>query len=346
MATDFDQVPEDSFPSPVDIAVTTFSDRLAQGSIVGPPDEWWMDWAVTESNAKLITKFYIPLQAFKMEPWKGHHRYKQGSFVTLSLRRKKTQAGAFADADVIVEKDLAAFKRSPELLALAGNKNLGKLFGALLTSALTTTAWTGAYFFAASGSPHYLNPKQPGLGTWYNYTVSQPLNEANLLAAIIRLQGRRGVDGDLLGFEGTHLIVPQALYEQAKLICEVLDIVPQPGLGAAAGGSSSDLNTGGNRSRVYKRLLPVRSLEMPSTMWIVAQSTAGMGDHMQPFGVVLGGQPDVGSEWGNNQQVEIITHTTGSEMYKRTNKVGVSLVRREGVGLITPHCFEVMKTTS
>jgi hypothetical protein len=196
MSTEFDYVPEDIFPSPVDIAVTTFSDRLAAASFVGPPDEWWMDWAVTETNAKLITTFYIPLQAYTMEPWKGHHRYKQGSFVTTKIRRRKTQAGAFADADQIAEKDLAAFKRAPEMLALAGDKNLGKLFGKLFTSGLTTNDWTGSPFFSPTGAPKYLNPKNPGLGTWYNYTVSQPLNEANLLAAIIRLQQRRGVDGD------------------------------------------------------------------------------------------------------------------------------------------------------
>ena len=338
MATDFDQVIGDSFPSPVDVAVTTFSDRLAQGSIVGPPDEWFMDWTVTESNAKLRTRFYIPLSSYAMMPWTGHHKYKQGSYKTIDIIRKKYQAGAFADADVIVEKDLAAFKRSPEMLSLAGNKNLGILFGNLLTSATTKTAWPGGFFFALASAPHYINPKEPSLGTWYNYTVSQTLTEANVNAAIVRLQQRKGIDGKYLGFEGTHLIVPTALQEQANLITNVLQIVPQVG----AGGS----DTGGNSSRVYKRLQVVVSKEMPSTMWGVAQSTAGMGDHMQPFGMVLGGQPDVGSEWGNNQQVEIITHTTGSEMYKRSNRVGVSLVRREGVGLLTPHAFEFCKTTA
>lgn len=338
MSTSFDQITGDAFPSPVDIAVTTFSDRLAQGSIIGPPDDWWMQWAVTETNAKLTTRFYIPLQSYAMEPWKGHHRYKQGSYKTIDIKRKKWQAGAFADADLVVEKDLVAFKRAPEALAEAGNKNLGIRFGELLTTALSTTAWTGGFFFALAGAPHYINPKETGLGNWYNYTVSQPLNEANVNAAIVRLQQRKGIDGKYLGFEGTHLIVPTALAETANLITNVLQIVPQVGPGGG--------DTGGNSSRVYKRLQVVVSKEMPSTMWIVAQDTSGMGDHMQPFGVVLGGQPDVGSEWGNNQQVEIITHTTGSEMYKRSNRVGVSLVRREGVGLITPHAFEAMKTTA
>jgi len=333
MATDFDYDPTAQFPSPVDQAVNTFSDRLSNAIMTGPPDEWWMDWAVTETEAKLKTTFYIPLNASEMRPWSGHHKYRQGSYVTTVVRRKKWQDGVSADADYIAEKDLVGFKLSPEELARAGNRNLGKQFGALLTAATSTTDWTGSNFFAPTGSPKKIHPKKSTtFGTWYNYTVSQPFISENILAAVKRLQGRRGIDNNLLGFEGTHLIVPQALFEEARLICEVLDIVPLAGPGGS--------DTGGNRSRVYKRLQPVKSLEMRSDLWIVAQSTTGMGEHMQPFAVALGGSGEAPEPNKIPPQVEIQVHTTGSEMYKTTNKVAVSLVRREGVALLTPHCFE------
>lgn len=334
MATAFDQNALAPYPSPVDVAVTTFSDRLSSGTIVGPPDDWWMDWAVVESSAKLTTIFYIPLHALEMQPWTGHHKYQQGSFVTSRVRRSKFQRGVSADADYIAEKDLAGFKIAPEMLALAGNKNLGIKFGALLTAATSTTDWTGTAFFSPTGSPKRTNPKKvfSTTNTWYNYTVSQAFTSENILSAVKRLQLRRGVDNRLLGFEGTHLIVPQALYEEARLICDVLDIVPLAGPGGA--------DTGGNRSRVFKRLQPVKSLEMRSDLWIVAESTAGMGEHMQPFAVALGGPGGAPSPDTAPPQVEIIVHSTGDEMYKRTNRVAVSLVRREGIALLTPHCFE------
>lgn len=108
------------------------------------------------------------------------------------------------------------------------------------TGESATCVLDGVNFFSAS---HKVNPfkssiKYQGSATWSNFqNAATPLSANALTAEKLAMMQVPGPDGEELGLEATHLVVPTALYETAFNLLKVQDLILSGSLDGAGGGT-------------------------------------------------------------------------------------------------------------
>lgn len=278
--------------------VTEFVEDTASALMSGPAEVWFENWAYTPENAALRTVVQYNASSLEMEPWKGTAVREEGAMHTKAYALDRIgQKGAIYDYFKLASGQPIGWNLTPDALALAMTKKLGKEFGVLIESAVATPqatvdpalldAW-GYKWLKTNSAPNNPNNKfKLDNGTYYNLTYAQALSSANLVAADIRLRERRGQDGGLLGLKPRYLIVNFGRGKEAELLVKKLKLVPV-GTGDAAG--STTYVTGD--SAVIGEYEIIESLEMPRDTFILSADPATVPLKMRPFVVIRGlGQP-------------------------------------------------------
>lgn len=163
----------------------------------------------------------------------------------ITVVKREFGSAAEADARRLKRGDFAYAKqwsRRAEEMARARVFLRNHLVADLIETGETaaTCALDGEAFFSAS---HKVNPfsskvKYNGSATWSNLQASAtPLNATTLTAEKLALMQVPGPDGEELGLEATHLVVPTALYETGFNLLKVQDLILSGSLDGAGGGT-------------------------------------------------------------------------------------------------------------
>lgn len=278
--------------------VTEFVENTMDSLMSGPPEVWFEQWAYSPPNASLKTVIQYNASALEMEPWKGQAAREEGSLHAKEYALDRIgQKGAIYDYFKLATGQPIGWSLTPNALALAMSKKLGKEFGALFEKAIATPqatvdltlldAW-GYRWLKTNSAPNNPNNKfKLGVGTWYNLTYSQAFTATNLLAADIRLRKRRGQDGDNLGLVPRYLIVNAERVKEAELLIKKLRLVP-----VATGDIPGSTTYVTGDSAVVGEYEIVSSLQLPIDTFVLSADPALVTEHMRPFVIIRGlGQP-------------------------------------------------------
>jgi hypothetical protein len=274
--------------------VTEFVEDAASSLMSGPAEVWFEQWSYVPENAAMVTKIQYNAAGLEMEPWKGEPareelapHFKDYSLVNIG------QKGAIADYFKLAPGLPVAWSLTPDALALAMQKKLGKEWGALVERALATPqatndptildAWGYKWLKASSGSNNPNTKFKPVYGSYYNLTYGQAMTAQNILAADIRLRGRRGQDGDLLGLKPRYLIVNFERVKEAELLIKKLRLVP-----VATGDIAGSTTYVTGDSAVIGEYEIIESLQLPKDTFILSADPATVPVKMRPFVLIRG----------------------------------------------------------
>ncbi len=315
--------PSSPFVGDAETAIVQFYTDMAGIKLVGDVNPWWQKFTRVISPSKVITRFFIPLNAPRVKSWTGKNKFERPSNVFIDVRRGVYFIGVEESAEKIAEADFGGFSRSPEAIAAAVQKFPGEKFGHLLNTAHGVTDWTGTAFVVFSATKP-IHPHKPALGTdWLNGYQSSALTAANIKRAIKNLQSRRGLDNKPLHFSGTTLNVPTGMEEDARDLVEVVQLTSVLGVDAST-------VVGGVTSTTFGRLKVQVIDDMRSDMWFVSHDSAGTG-----YELFANEDPE---KVPSVPHIEPIMYLADSDRYKNSGYLAVGQKIREGHALLTPHC--------
>jgi hypothetical protein len=278
--------------TPYDGYVTEYVEDTASALMSGPAETWFESWSYSPPNASLQTVELYNAAGLEMEPWKGMPaREELAPHAKVFALNNIGQKGSIFDYFKLAPGLPVAWSLAPDALALAMTKKLGIEFGALIERVVATPQATvdpvildvwGYKWAKTNSAPNNPNNKfKPEFGTYYNMTYQQALNSANVRAAGIRLLGRKGQDGRLLGLDPKYLIVNHVRKKEADEIARKLRFVP-----VATGDATTTYVTGD--SATIGEYEVITSLEMPTDTWIVSADPNLVPMKMRPFVVIRG----------------------------------------------------------
>lgn len=144
-----------------------------------------------------------------------------------------------------------------------------------------TCALDGKAFFATD---HPVNPFDPnvtyrGSATWSNFTTAAtPLSATSLVAEKNKLKMTPGPDGEELGLECTHVLVPTSLDDEAYNLLSVQDLLLSGALDGAGGGTMGTVRNPNFNSGLQKVRAPELDGSDLNADWYLLSATAfGMG---------------------------------------------------------------------
>ncbi len=183
----------------------------------------------------------------------------------------------------------------------------------LIETGETAAGFDGAPFFSAS---HPVNPfdnsiEYQGSATWSNLqAAATPLNADNLTAEKSTFKMTPGPDGEELGLEATHILVPTSLDDTAYNLLSVQDLILS---GALAGGGDGTM--GGVRSPHFNSgMTKVRAPELTGSGvtadWYLLSQTA-LDMDLFPFVI------------SEDATDELRTWDESSDFYKSSSRIKV-----------------------
>jgi hypothetical protein len=215
-----------------------------------------------------------------------------------------------------------------------------RLIANLLKNGHTKKSLFGTNFFSDS---HPVNPRDASIkhhdgasATWSNYqTSAKPLNATNLTAEKTLFKMTPGPDGEEMGLEATHIIVPTVLDDTAFNLISVQDLIVSGSLDGAGGGT---MGTERNpHHRQYGRgLNSIRAPELPgidatADWYLVSITFAAMG--LVPW-IIAEDPTDEFTVWDEN-----------SDFYKdsKPKQIKVESEILLEAALAFPHCIRKIK---
>lgn len=346
--------------------------------IINPaPHTWWKGLAKEIPNAKLETRWAIPVHAPELKDYEGSAEFSDLSGVFVIVKRDKPrQIGTKASVLQLGELDYTGWTMSPETMAITIGNNPSVRLGALLNAArANTTFWDGANggarFACLSGDSTKipvnvfkkdLTARTTGLTTWYNARENVGITATNIKTAIINLQQRCGFDGQPLGFgaENLEMWVPYMSMEEARLLVEVFRQLPNYQAAPVeylvdVGGTpqtNQQVIFSAQENPVFGRVKVRPIPTMRSDMWCIVDRTQMSGTEL--FCYAYGGS--IG-EYGVNTEPQsptletvphiwTVVHGPQSPMYYEKQEIGIWNLVNEGFALASPHAIEFNYTGS
>lgn len=202
----------------------------------------------------------------------------------ITVTKREFLAAAEAELRRILYGDFAyiqTWQRKAESMARARTFLRNNIVADLIVTGTnaTTCQLDGQAFFSAT---HKVNPsdatiktKNGGSATWSNYqSAATPLSAANLTAEKAAFKATPGPDGQELGLEVTHVLVPTCLDEIGYQLMSVQDLILSGSLDGAGGGTMGTVRNPHFNSGLTK----VRGPELPGTDstadWYLLSATA------------------------------------------------------------------------
>lgn len=318
--------------TPYDGYVTEYVEDATAALMSGPAETWFDQFAYSPPNASLQTVELYNAAGLEMEPWKGlPAREELAPHAKTFALDKIGQKGSIFDYFKLAPGLPIAWSLAPDALALAMTKKLGIEFGQLIELAISTPQATttvpsvydvwGYKWAKTNSAPNNPNNKfKLDFGTYYNLTYGAALTGANVRAADIRLRGRRGQDGQLLGLKPRYLIVNFERGKEAEEIAKTLRLVPVP-----TGDATTTYVTGDSATVGQYEI--IESLTMPRDTFIVSADPATVPAKMRPFVVIRGLNKPTRRMGGGSGMLPALTSglTTG------TNTGGIERLMQGGL---------------
>lgn len=360
--------------------------------ILAPPNMWWKGRVLEYPSAKVEMNVPLPVHSPKVRPYMGSAEFDNMSGVVMTVRRYPRQIGTAASVLQVSEFDFTGWSLAPESMAigignipgddagdlLGGNSSGGPQGTGVLSARASTNWWqgiTGARFACLSGDATLIpvNPfdrkvvnRATGLAGWYNAHENMPLTPKNLLALIKNLQVRPGFDGKPLdyGRDALELWVPSLVYEDARIITEVMQLFADSGIASVV---EYTLTTGSNAGQsvvvqgaqtnyAFKRAKVVAVPQLRSDMWCVVNPTTLPGSEifLRALGGPIGTYETNSLEGAmedaqNNDRVPhimTVVHGEQSPMFYNNQQIGIWNLVNEGMALASPYAIEFAYTAS
>lgn len=200
----------------------------------------------------------------------------------ISVVKREFASAAEAELRRLQRGDFAHIKqwqRRPEAMARARVFLRNHIVADLIEDGETaaTCALDGAAFFSTS---HKVNPfddtiKYRGSATWSNLqTVATPLNAANLTAEKTSFKMTPGPDGEELGLEATHILVPTVLDDTAYNLLSIQDLVLSGALAGGGDGTMGQVRNPHFNSGLQKQRAPELTGDDANADWYLLSATA------------------------------------------------------------------------
>jgi hypothetical protein len=274
---------------------------------------WHLDWILSRPNSKRKLRIPVPIHGLQVRPWKGKTQFDQKSRRWITVTSTIGFVGVQDDADTIEDyEDINGFESAPQDVVDAIDNYDLEQCADLFNNGHTLLDYTGKPFFALASDNARMAPGKRRAKKRVNRITSGALDDTTIKGAIDLLLAMERPDGRNLGFTGTHLLAPTPLFEQAKRICEVYQIVANVGAGV----------TGGITSGTFGRLKAVHVPQLSATRYIVAQQ------HKRLKPIVVTTRPG---------DLEPVMDLKDSAIYKSQRKLRVGMFVKRGYGLFVPH---------
>jgi len=308
-------------------ALTEFSDRF-KDSLQQNKDftTWSAEIGIEVVTDALKTVFPIPLDAPGFTEFKDDMKYRDLFERSLSMVEKTWQDGVKGKADKF-ERDFVGWLLAPENMATAARRAPNKWVTSLLEAnpileyyrdPESKTAGSINMFHAA----HPVNPIIPDLGTFGNTGAAPVTADAAWLKQAKSDFGKvKGLNGDPLGLEMTHILTPRAREQEFKDLLEN-DILVQTVKNAAG-----TENVGGvgvnNRHKGTVQLIVGEELTSDVTFYTLAMNTGIYPWVMQ-----------------RRATLEELLSDKSSQHYHDTLEVKLSYILRGNAQLALPHSIK------
>lgn len=190
-----------------------------------------------------------------------------------------------------------------------------------------TCALDGAAFFSES---HPVNPFDAsitynGSATWSNLQASAtPLNATNLTAEKTLFKQTPGPDGEELGLEATHVLVPTALDDTAYNLLSVQDLILSGALSGGGDGTMGGVRNPHYNSGLSKFRAPELTGNGANSDWYLLSETA-FSQGLFPWVI------------SEDASEELRTWDESSDYYKSTSKIKVESRIMLEAAFLFPH---------
>lgn len=252
----------------------------------------------------------------------------------------KREFGSAAECDLrrLKRGDFAyirQWQRRPEAMARARVFLRNHLIATLIETGETaaTCALDGAAFFSAS---HPVNPfdasiKYRGSATWSNLqSAATPLNAANLTAEKTNFKMTPGPDGEELGQEATHILVPTSLDDTAYNLLSVQDLILSGALSGGGDGTMGGVRNPHFQSGLQKQRAPELTGSGVTADWYILSATS----------IAQGLAPWVLAE---DDSEDLRTWDEASDYYKSTSHIKVESRVLLEAAFLFPHAIRKIK---
>jgi phage major head subunit gpT-like protein len=189
--------------------------------------------------------------------WLGPRVAQNVAAQSYTLRNRKWELTLAIKREDIEDEQMELFSAAPQMLGEQTKIHPDILCQQVIEAGTANLTFDNAAFFSAS---HPIDTLNAAAGTQSNLFTSgtsgaMPLNNANLAAARTRMRQFKGRDGQPLGINMTHILVPPALEETANVLQSAELISPgTAAFGTAAGAPSTNTLRGTFQVIVSDRL--------------------------------------------------------------------------------------------
>ena len=297
-------------------------DEQYSAALVSMPAVWTSILGDVISGGSLKDTYPVALNALKYRLDAGKPTTFDTKVKEISIVKRTFSAGAEAEAKRIRLGDFA-YSRTWSMTPAAMARARMFLHNRLVADALeaNATCFDGVAFFSASHPVNAFDSsiKYHSSATWSNLqSVATPLTEANLTQEKAAFKMTPGPDGEELGLEPTHVLVPTSLDDKAYNMISVQDLIT----------SGSTNTTGTVRNPHFKSgIVNVRAPELAGT------------DTTANWYLVSLTMPDIIPWILSEGDEELLTYDESSDYYKDTGRIKVVSKLDIEAALVHPHCI-------
>jgi phage major head subunit gpT-like protein len=285
-------------------------------SLASTPRSWAEELGDMLSGDSLKDTYPIALDVQKYRERMGETEASTILTKDITVIKKEYSSAAIAEARRLQRGDFAyvkAWGRKSAAMASARVFLRNHIVATLLEAGTTTTGFDGVNFFATN---HPVNPVDSsvtfaGSATWSNYQSSAtPLNALNLTTEKNAFKRTPGPDGEELGLECTHILVPTSLDDEAYNLLSVQDLILSGVLANDGDGTMGQVRNPHFKSGLNKIRAPeLTGTDTTANWYLISATAAGMG--LFPW-VISEDSSDEMVEWNES-----------SDFYKNTNNIKI-----------------------
>jgi phage major head subunit gpT-like protein len=319
MATPYNLVSADA-----QLRLTEFSDAYAAALAMGAPNTWAKDFGLAYSSNAIRTVYPLPVSAAGYKLRQGDDKLRALYEKSLSIKPVEYQDGVQEKAQIIEAPDFIGWQQEPSKIALETLRFPNKLVAQLLKDN-PTLEFDGKALFA---DDHPINVLDDGVkDVAGNATFDNNLSSGTLAGGVVGSAAEYfaklpGPNGEVMGLQLTHVLVPSALQRKFREYLES-DVM----YNAMLAGTT---NTNFLSKNLYANAVtPVFCPELKDAdvvYWIAAGGPP-------PWIVQDGGTP------------EEIRYEKDSDYYKDTGYLAVKYILRMGTAAALPHAIAKQQVT-
>jgi len=283
-------------------------------AVDGPGDDYLAEYTYTPPVGPEVydVRLPIPLSAPELKLFKGRRHFRKNSTAFIDITKAPYDDGVEEYYKKIAAYDFVGFSTTPQALATIIRTWKSRNGVGLLNSGESYTDWTGGNFLATTKYSNPFNKTGSTTKTFRNYWASTQLTADNVRLLIADMVGRRGFNGEPLGFGQKDMVLfasPEN-FTDAQAIC--LD---------------ERLASGATNPIVKYRLKPVCFQHLSAKRWGILQGGSAVETH--PVFGAIASPPDA------------LVLGVGSALYEKKAYMGYNVMVDLGIALMRYEAISV-----